>query len=77
VNGHEPSPNDEIFKKLKPHDGDEINSETMKDILGAKTSGGVGPKLYHLKNRTPGLEDILIERKDQRGHTFWRVKFPS
>lgn len=75
ANGHEHSRDDEIFKKLKPYDGQEINSTIMQEIIATKTTGGVGPKLHHMKNRIPGLAEVLQERKDERGHTFWRVKF--
>lgn len=76
TNGQAPSYDDEVFTKLKPYDGREIDSETMKDIIDAQTTGGVGPKLYHMKNRIPGLTEVLRERKDDTGHTFWRVEFP-
>jgi hypothetical protein len=76
VNGHEHDYGHEIFKKLKPHNGQEIDSATMQEIIDSKTTGGVGPKLYHMKNRIPGLANVLQERKDERGHTFWRVKLP-
>jgi hypothetical protein len=76
VNGHEHSFDDPIFAKLKPYNGQELDSEKMMGIIEAKDQGGVGPKLYHMKNRIPGLSDVLRERKTPRGHKFWRVKFP-
>src|SRR5688572_23474409 len=49
VNGHEHSFDDPIFQKLRPYDGQELNSEKMMPIIEAKDQGGVGPKLYHMK----------------------------
>lgn len=66
----------EIFTKLRPHNGQVIDSETMKQIIGARNTGGVGPKLYHMKNRIPGLVQVLHERKGDNGHMKWKVKFP-
>jgi hypothetical protein len=76
VNGSELSFDHEIFAKLRQYNGQVVNSETMKQILGAENTGGVGPKLYHMKNRIPGLAQVLHERKDDNRHTTWKVKFP-
>ena len=76
INGAEHSFDDPIFAKLKLYNGQELDSEKMMAVIEAKDQGGVGPKLYHMKNRIPGLSDVLRERKTPRGHKFWRVKFP-
>jgi hypothetical protein len=72
VNGHEPE--SEIVKRLLAHRGSEINSTQMAEVIGAKSVAGVGPKLYHLRRANPAIEQILEERKDDRGIVMWRVK---
>jgi hypothetical protein len=72
ANGHEPE--SEVLKKLLLHRGTEINSAQMAPIIGAKSVAGVGPKLYHLKNRNPQLADILEEQRDDNGVVTWRVR---
>src|SRR5438874_4399635 len=61
VNGAEHAFDDPIFQKLKPYNGQELDSAKMRGIIDAKSDGGVGPKLYHMKNRIPGLSDVLRE----------------
>jgi hypothetical protein len=77
ANGEEPSYDHEVFRKLRPLDGQIIDSEAMMTIIGAASKGGVGPKLHHLKAQVPSLGDVLHVKKDARGHTSWKVKFPA
>ena len=72
ANGHEPE--SEVVQRLLAYRGESLSSEVMKTLIDAKTVAGVGPKLYHLKNRNPRIAEILEEKRDDNGIVTWRVR---
>ncbi|MBI5912336.1 MAG: hypothetical protein HY848_20600 [Betaproteobacteria bacterium] len=73
IDGDESAP--EIAKQLEQYNGTEISSAQLMPIIGAKSSSGVGSRLYHLQNRIPLSEHVkLTKHRDKKGVVTWKVK---
>lgn len=75
ANGDESAP--EIARQLRQFNGTEIDSAQLMPIIGAKSSSGVGSRLYHLRKRIPLDEHVtLTKKRDKKGVVTWKVKIP-
>jgi hypothetical protein len=75
INGHDLS--DPVFERLRQFDGQELDAEAMREVLGLEKVDGVGSKLYYMKRRGVPLDDVLRERLDDNNNKVWRVRFPA
>ena len=71
----------QFLEKLKPHDGQELDSTKLAEILGSETTNGVGPKLRFLRAALEregiSLDDYLVARFNGDGTKAWRVALPQ
>jgi hypothetical protein len=67
-----------FLKKLSPYAGQEVNSEEMAKIVGAKDLSGLGPKMRQLRASFDSanlvLDHFIVKRKpDAATPTSWHI----
>lgn len=71
----------QLLAKLKPYNGMTLDSGQLKDIVGADSKNGVGPKLRSLRNSFKredlDLDSYIEPQRKTDGTVVWKIVLPA